>query len=701
MKKILLAVFYSLLLISFGGLFTSCSDKDDPFAGNDNFIVEFTLTQGNVKYKGDISSQTILVKVPEGLSLNGATSQIRLSENASIYPDPASVTEWDSEMIFVVTSYNNKQTKYIYKVDRTPINSEGSILLETQAEVDAFGLQNITSIKGHLIIGRTSGTDSIMNLDPLAKLKEIGYSLTIHPTYSGSAINSFETLEHVGGSIYMKKAPHVEVVSFPRLKTAGSIQLDNTTLVDVSFRELRQVAQSVVINSPLREMAFTNLKYIGEEFRIINRTATIEVISLPLLEKAGGIELTYQFALTKVILPELKEVGKVTFKSLRMLSYLDFSKLVSCTGRIIFPDPSKLIEASFPVLEEAEGLVLAGKDLGVFEFPQLKTLNYLKIRQTMISNLSEGFPKLETVVDELDFESLVNMRHLVFPSTLKKIGKLKLFVNGENITSEVDVRGIDIKELSVERDALKDLKIIGDKVFNGTLSINDNYSANEIISFPKLVGFEEVDSLSLGSSISRITDMQIKGIKKINKGFIMPKNSLSKLEMPDLEEVGGDFILNHLAQLETGIQVFPKLKIIGGAFKVDIGSKNTHTLLLPELISVGKDFILGTGFVSRAGDTDLATIDFPKLQTIGGKLSIKPKTDEDQSNYINKKLTTLNGFKSLKKVSTVSIMNQGALISYEGLEGIVPLLSTQTWSVVNNGYNPTYEDLVAGKLVKP
>ena len=118
MKKILYTIFYSLLLVSFGTLFTSCSDKDDPFAGDDSYIVEFALTQGSATYKADISNQTIVVKVPEGISLNGATTQVKLSENATIYPNPETITAWDEEMIFVVTSYNNKQTKYTYTIER-------------------------------------------------------------------------------------------------------------------------------------------------------------------------------------------------------------------------------------------------------------------------------------------------------------------------------------------------------------------------------------------------------------------------------------------------------------------------------------------------------------------------------------------------------------------------------------------------------
>lgn len=701
MKKILYTIFYSLLLVSFGTLFTSCSDKDDPFAGDDSYIVEFALTQGSATYKADISNQTIVVKVPEGISLNGATTQVKLSENATIYPNPETITAWDEEMIFVVTSYNNKQTKYTYTIERTSVSSEGTILLETQAEVDAFGMQDITAIKGSLVIGRASGADSITNLDPLAKIKEISYSLTIHPTFSGSAINGFDALEHVGGSIYMKDAPHVERVVLPNLKSVGSIYLENKVLGNVSFRVLAKVAQSIIIKAPLAEMNFTNLKYMGEQLSISDRNAMLTVASFPLLEKATRIEILNLPSLAKIILPELKEVGDLFLSNLRVLSYLDASKLVKSTGAITFPDVSKLIEASFPMMEQADVLALGGKDLSVLEFPQLRIVHSLKIKDALISGISEGFPKLESIADELKFENLQNMKKLSIPSTVKEVGKLTLYVYGESAISEIDVRGMNIKELSVERDAVKGLKITGDKVFKGTLSVSGDNSKNSPIFFPELVGFEEVDSLYLGSYISRITDMQIKGIKKINKGFKIPNNNLKNLEMPDLEEVGGEFVINHLAQVETPIQTFPKLRKVGGSFRVETNSRAIHTLSFPELIAVGGDLTLGTGLAQSYGNADLSTVNFPKLTTIEGELTIKPKVDSDSKSYVNKRLRTLDGFSALKKVRAVSVVNQVALESYAGFAGIISLLSAQTWNAEGNGYNPTYDDLAAGKLVKP
>ena len=107
---------------------------------------------------------------------------MQLSENATIYPDPAAVTDWDEERQFVITAYNGVRSTYKYTVERSGIAHNGTVVLETQADVDDFGQRGITLINGNLTVGRATGTDSITSLAPLENLKEVVYSLTLHAT---------------------------------------------------------------------------------------------------------------------------------------------------------------------------------------------------------------------------------------------------------------------------------------------------------------------------------------------------------------------------------------------------------------------------------------------------------------------------------------------------------------------------------------
>ena len=154
-------------------LFTACSKTDEPFTGKDNYISSFSLKQGETVLNAVISDKVITVSAPEGMTLAGATASVKLSENAKIYPDPSSITDWNDEALFAVTAYNGTQIRYKYTVVRNSIDEKGTVVLETQADVDAFGTKGITAIGGNLVIGRTTGVDSISSLAPLFQLKEI------------------------------------------------------------------------------------------------------------------------------------------------------------------------------------------------------------------------------------------------------------------------------------------------------------------------------------------------------------------------------------------------------------------------------------------------------------------------------------------------------------------------------------------------
>jgi hypothetical protein len=190
--------------------FVACTENEaDPFSGKDNYIAAFSLTQGNTVFDAAIAGDVITVTVPEGLSLNNAKATVKLSENASIYPDPAKITAWDDEALFAVTAYNGAKATYKYTVARSGVAREGTVVLETQADVDAFGQLGITFIDGNLTVGRAAGTDSITSLAPLAGLKEVAYSLTLNPTYAGTGLEGLENLERVGGTLQVGALKHL------------------------------------------------------------------------------------------------------------------------------------------------------------------------------------------------------------------------------------------------------------------------------------------------------------------------------------------------------------------------------------------------------------------------------------------------------------------------------------------------------------
>ena len=98
--------------------------------------------------------------------MEDAQVSYELCEHASIYPDPATVADWDQEWQFLVSSYDNQNDRtYLYTVERTDIATDGSLTLRTQAEVDAFARAD-QHRRRNLTIGGEDEENPVTNLEP-------------------------------------------------------------------------------------------------------------------------------------------------------------------------------------------------------------------------------------------------------------------------------------------------------------------------------------------------------------------------------------------------------------------------------------------------------------------------------------------------------------------------------------------------------
>lgn len=692
----------SILLFFLAGafLFPSCSTEEDPFMGSDNYVASFTLTQGEAIWNASIVNKTITVIIPDGVSLNGAEATVVLSENARIYPDPSTITDWSSEMLFSVTAYDGEQVIYKYTVERKNIESEGTVVLETQADVDNFGSKDITAVAGNLIIGRTAGTDSITSLAPLAKLTEIGYSLILNPTYSPTTIAGFDNLEKVGGEIRIDNVPNLESVTITSLKQAGSIYIRNGLIAEVNLPNLREVWGDFTLDAPLKGFSVPNLKKIEGQIYFntaSNSNAMMTRMSFPSLEEVSAARFFFFKNVSRIDFPELKKIGDLFFTQFVSISFINAPKLVQSTGKLTIPHSTYLTEVSFPSLERAVEIEMIGKSVRYIDFPKLQTVEKtLSIQNAQIADLN-GFNSLERIDGEMYLYELPLLDQLNLPSSLQYIGRLTIYNRTTDPMEEVDIRGKNIGELKVMANAIRS-RITGDEAFPGTLTVSSGNASydNGYPGFPKLTGFHEVDSLSLDGYISAMDTVHIRGIRKINKGFRLDNNNIRRFSMPDLETIGGDFYFAALNQSVDEKLDFPKLKTIGGAFDFALESTTIRTLTFPALESVNGNFVLYTGY---GADRSLENILFPKLTKITGKMTLS--TGRYGGSNANQLFEDLDGFSALQSVEGIEITGQQVLVSYAGLKEAFKSISAGQWTVSGNGYNPTYNDLAAGKWIKP
>lgn len=706
MIQLTMKTLYKIFSIFLLGALLLVGCKDDDFVyGPDNYITSFVLEQSGASYEGTVSDNVITLAVPDYISLEGATVKVGLSKNAQIVPDPASISNWDEDIQFVVTSYDGeKKSTYKYVVERKSVNEANSVVLETQAEVDAFGERGVTSVGGNLVIGRPIGNDSIRSLASLAKLKEIGYSLIINPTYASEDLTGLDNLEKIGNTLQIESVAKLTSVKLPKLKNVGSLTIKNTLIQVVQFPELEYINQSADINCPLGEIKMPNLKSLKGSLSLStasNSNAMMKQISFPMLEELGNLYTSYFKSMTRMDFPSLKSIGSMTITQSTLLSFINMPQLETITGTVTIPNQSVLSEVSFPALISAKELIIDGKTVRVLDFPKLTTVTgKLYVQNILTSDISSAFPSLAKVDGELQLRELANMTVFKLPTKLKAITKLSIYNRTTTPFSQVDVKGLSIGELNLMANAFRGTKVIGDNIFHGTLTLSSDNATSPYPTFPTLEGFAEVDSLSFGTYISYITDLNIKGIKKINKGLTIPNNNIQRISIVDLEEVGGSFSIGGFTNtiMETPSIEILTLKKVGKDFSIMPNSVSIKKLNFPALESIGGSLTVGTGYSGTwTGNREINTLSFSALKTIGNTLKIFVDTYSNT----NSDLTNLDGFSALQQVKAVHVEKQTGLVSYEGLKKALASFSASTWTVSGNGYNPSYDDLKNGNWIKP
>lgn len=106
-------IYFLPMLLSL--FFLGACDKNDeiiPEDADENFITSVVMTVDGKSYTADITDNTVTITVPYTVSLNNAEVEFKYTTSATIIPDPETVTDWDNERTFRVTSYNGDAREY-------------------------------------------------------------------------------------------------------------------------------------------------------------------------------------------------------------------------------------------------------------------------------------------------------------------------------------------------------------------------------------------------------------------------------------------------------------------------------------------------------------------------------------------------------------------------------------------------------------
>lgn len=665
--------------LSIALLFSACTKTEvikdpNPFEGVDNYLSSFVLTSGENTYEASLSGETITVTVPINVSLSGAAATYALCEHASISPDPATITDWDSEQVFRVKSYTGESRDYSYKVKRTEVPHEGNITLLTQADVDAFGKSGATVIEGSLIIGSAAKPDpetAIVNLDGLSAVKEVRYHVILNSSYSGTELAGLKNLETCGG-FYIGNAtskiafPGSLHVALPALRMTGDLVLKSDSVKVITLSKLQSAGSLTLSSKEVRTVDFGALKEIAGDLSISTPSNAVN---------NQLTELTFS-ALTTV-------GGSLNLQYYSGLSATGFSKLTYIGGGIdVTLNSNALEELHFPALETANGIINIERAPGItsIALPKVKHITSFIYNKTSYGNYplaSLNLSALESIADEFYIRSI----------PLESLSMPKLQSVGGNFTiwSLQSMTTMNTPALTK----------IGGKLYLSSTSLLASLDLSKVAEFGslELVGCLKLTTISMPASIGSIiincasnAECPIpvfNGLESVTGEFSFTSCSNTALfSIPNIKKIG-IFKLNDGAQ--NAVLTFPDVQEIK---TLDIGSYKLAELSAPKLTKVDN--------LNLSNIWALATITVPKLKTV-------TTFSLDEHGSYNKqyaRMTNLDAFAGITSIGEVNIKYCGKLNDFTGLSGAISGLTAEKWAVSDCDYNPTFEDMQEGRYVK-
>lgn len=640
-------IFRIIALVLTVATFWGCDDDDDSkqdftFTGKDNYIVSFAITVDGISYNASITDDRILVKVPYDISLKDAVASFTLSENATINPDPSTLTDWNEEWQFIVTSGNKGNKVYHYSYQYAEISESGSVVLETQADVDNFKNRRINCIAGNLIIGTDKG-EEINNLDGLCNLEKVTNSVIIKNSYKGNDVSGMASLREVGnfklGTLEQLSTNHtLETVSLPALETVtGDFIIRQATVVNIDLPALKNVGESFHVTSEgLLALSANELTSVGSNLSLIgaideNSTSNSrsEVFAFPHLQNIGGNMTIRNFPnLASVDCSTLQAVdGNIIFKDLALGGIL-LPKMTACRDIEVCNVPLYTFQA--PELSQCETVTLDNcVNLGEIDMSSVMvvdgdlTLNNLDVLNNIegLSSLTEVYGKL--TVSNVPLKSMEPLDNL---TTVTGIS-----ITNTNIET-LDVRGCTFAGgvLEIENNS-KLCSFLADDDFDGSVKINPSGSLIQVPEF-SMTGFKNIsgDFSIAGYVYAESIKIPVESVKG-NFTFDCGQADNFPLKHIDiaLRECGGSCTLGRFGSAESCL--FPNLEKVGKQMKLEGWSQ--CMISIPQLRSIGES--IGIDEESQEsvlyvynGNMDAGkTLCFPKLEIVNTSLKFcTPRT---------------------------------------------------------------------------
>ena len=639
--------------------------------------------------------------VPYNVNLNGATADMVYTPSAKVLPNPTTITDWDNELVFQVTSFNGDANKYNYKVVKTEIESQGDLILKTQADVDAFADTNISIIKGDLVIGdNAEGATPINNLTALSGVKEITGTLQILDNYKGEALDGLNFTK-VGGIQFGTKTAESKCTDTYRFRLEAlqeitcDIQINNPKIQFIEFDNLTNVIGNIYIKGDaVTAISFPKLVKIEGDFDLRdNVEMPLTDFSMPMLENVNGcFSMIKSDNLQSILLPKLETVGAIDFMVGWGINKLQIPEVSNVNGNILISSRwentayahtcnSKMEKIDgLEKLTQVKGILTISQFGALIEFPNLSSL-------TLLGGIEVS--RMDGLYNRNQICDLSN-------TNFQSFNKIKPFIdfNGKDGNG-----GTWFKELRT-KDDLSDVDV------KTCLELNDNGIIPKI-TFNK-VGSFTAKVVGMGN-LSKNTPSQPLPFEEVYGDlFILTKNNNGKeLNLSNLKSVKGSFNMTHIL---GGVLDLSNLTTVGSWMRVVASAKE---IKLDKLNSVGMAIQDSNGSRSVTSEDQkekffiqsTSELNMPELEIIGGNGALFqnftglncPKLKEVHSKFIlnNSNKCSQLVFPELKSVPKVQIEKMSKLSDFSTFGPLFEngSITDGNWEVTGCAYNPTWQDM--------
>lgn len=659
---------------------TSCQkDEKSDFEGKDDHIVSFALTaQSGVKYVAQIKGGDIIVTAPATENLTDAKAEVALCENSRLLPDPASITDWESEQVFRVESYNGTYTAYTYRVQKSAIVQDGTVTLQTQKEVDAFGTKKINVIDGNLIIGGNSKDekDPVTSLEPLESLTEVGLNIVVRNNVKFTTFGALKNLKSIGGlcvgtaTVMADLGNRIEL-SIPELTTATNIVINTDSIADINLPKLKSVGTFNVNTRLPREIDLSALEIVNGDFYLSavrggQYNEGVSNLSLnnlqldKLKEVSGNFSIENFWNIREVKFQKLERVGgDFEIKYIRNTSAISLPVLKIVAGAFNISCNDKAVKLDAPVLESCGSFNVASVNnysinLVNMNLPKLENCNG-NFTVKFFGGEVIDLPSLKSIKGKIDFTNIQFMEKINTP-VLSECGEIGL-------TALLSLKELDFSKCPLSsKVAISNCPVLEKlglpKEITGVLTFTGSTTQKF---FPQLFGIEKVGLSVQANSFS--CDINLGSIKDAAYVTIPFANNITGIEMPNLEITK----------------------------TINVGSAGKMTVFKAPKLKECTTFMFKGGVL-------VEDLDFSSLEKVGAFTYYGATAAAKAKDCI---LTNLNTFSALKSATKIDIRYCGNLADFSGFKNVVGSLSGNTnWTVMGCAYNPTLQDMIDGKYTE-